>query len=70
MGKHYFHESSDKFGEYMRVIYCEWCGLVAWDFNKNENTEPTQMDLQAQVGNECNANPTPPKPIKSKGSKK
>lgn len=33
MKEHKFKESSDAFGKYHRVIYCEKCGVVAWDFN-------------------------------------
>lgn len=53
MGKHFFHETTTtvKDSNFYRLIYCEWCGLVAWHFNKSDNGE-----LQAQVGNECNAN--------------
>ncbi len=54
MSKHYFHETSDKFDEYCRVIYCEWCGLVIWDFSKV--IETNMRDLQTQAGDVCKAN--------------
>lgn len=53
MGKHFFHETTSKFGEFYRVIYCEWCGLVVWDFNK---TETSLKELQLKAGDACKAN--------------
>lgn len=55
MSKHFFHESralGDN-PQFYRIIFCEWCGLVAWDFNR---TEKSVKELQSQVGNECPAN--------------
>lgn len=54
MSKHNFVQSSEKFGEYTSIIYCTWCGLVVWDFNKNEKTDLKQSDLQKNVGKACN----------------
>lgn len=55
MGNHFFKESNalGKSPEFYRIIFCEWCGLVAWDFNKSEKSV---KELQAQVGNSCNGN--------------
>lgn len=51
MSRHNFIESSGY--KYNRVIFCGWCGLVTWDYNKNEKTEMKQSDLQGKVGKPC-----------------
>ena len=56
MGKHNFMESSPRFDAYHRVIFCQWCGVVVWDFNKNEKTDVKQSDLQKNAQTVCKAN--------------
>lgn len=51
--KHNFVESSRHFGEFHRVIYCTWCGLVVWNWNANDRTKPSLTDLQANTGKPC-----------------
>lgn len=54
MGKrHHFIESSDKFGEFHRVIYCIACGLVIWNWNANHSTKPARAEYQEKVGTPC-----------------
>jgi ABC-type uncharacterized transport system ATPase component len=53
VSKHNFRESTDKFGEFHRVIYCTHCGRVVWDFNKNEKSDLKQSELQSYVGESC-----------------
>lgn len=50
MSKHYFHESKGVGSnpQFYRIIYCEWCGLVVWDFNS-----VAKRELQAKVGKPC-----------------
>ncbi len=52
MGKHYFHETTHlvKDSHYHRLIYCEWCGIVVWDFNRLENS---LKELQDKAGGDC-----------------
>lgn len=55
MSKHFFMETKalgDK-PEYHRVIYCQWCGLVVWDFNKDLLTN---CEFQRKSGETCKAN--------------
>ena len=35
---HNFIETTDKFGEFHRILYCTRCGTVAWDFNRSEKS--------------------------------
>lgn len=55
MGKHNFQETSHqtKESDYHRIIYCVWCGIVVWDFNKSV---ASLKELQAKAGSECPAN--------------
>lgn len=48
--RHNFIETTDKFGEFHRLIYCTWCGLVVWDFNGRESSVE---NLQLKVGSPC-----------------
>lgn len=34
MSKHNFVESQEHGDEWQVIIYCTWCGKVAWHFNK------------------------------------
>jgi hypothetical protein len=56
MGKHYFHETESGYDKYARLIYCEWCGIVVFNFNSNDRTSPTIQEYQAKAGDGCKAN--------------
>ena len=51
--KHNFVESDYHTQVYDVIIYCTDCGIVVWDWNKNENTKVKQSDLQKNVGKPC-----------------
>ena len=55
MSKHKFvlTPKSESFNEFQRLIYCEWCGLVVWNFNANEHTKPSRAEYQAKTGKPC-----------------
>lgn len=53
MNKHNFVESSGAFGVYHRIIYCNWCGVVIWNFNR---TEDSVKILQLNAQTVCKAN--------------
>lgn len=50
MSKHNFIESKSYGTKYDVVIYCTWCGLVVWDFNR---TADSINKLQQKVGKPC-----------------
>lgn len=51
--KHNFIESKYHTTVYDVVIYCTQCGVVVWDWNKNEKTDLKQSDLQLKAGKPC-----------------
>lgn len=55
MSKHYFKESKalGDSPEFYRIVYCEWCGIVVWDFN---NTKQALQELQKNAQTSCKAN--------------
>lgn len=50
VSKHNFIQSSDGGSLYKAVIYCTWCGIVAWHFNI---TDTSRNELQKRVGESC-----------------
>ncbi len=58
MSKHNFIESTDKFGEFYRLIYCTWCGMVVWNFNASDESV---VELQKRVGETCIPDEAQPK---------
>lgn len=58
MSKHLFIETTTKVkdSQYHRLIYCQWCGLVVWNFNKYEGS----LELQKKVGKPCVGNDSQP----------
>jgi hypothetical protein len=50
MSKHNFVESTKQTSEYQRIIYCTWCGKVAWHFNRSETSV---KELQDKIKEPC-----------------
>lgn len=52
LGRHNFIESDHHGSNYDVIIYCTWCGVVVWDFNRSQTS---LKELQENAEKSCKA---------------